>query len=63
MKNKAAFETEVYVCINNELVQQDAEIQYFSSLNMNIEYIPHTVSARHNTEDLLNSSSVNSNTC
>jgi hypothetical protein len=28
MKNKVAFEMEVYVCTSNKLVQQDAEIQY-----------------------------------
>jgi hypothetical protein len=28
MKNKVAFETEVYVCISDKLVHQDAEAQY-----------------------------------
>jgi hypothetical protein len=28
MKDKVALETEVYACISDKLVQQDAEIQY-----------------------------------
>jgi hypothetical protein len=28
MKNKFAFELEVYVCISDKLAQQDAEAQY-----------------------------------
>jgi hypothetical protein len=30
-KNKVAFETEVYVCVSDKLMQQDAEIQYHKS--------------------------------
>jgi hypothetical protein len=29
MKNKVAFEPEVYVCISDKLMQQDAETQYY----------------------------------
>jgi hypothetical protein len=32
MKNKVAFETEVYVHVSDKLVQQDAEIQYYEYL-------------------------------
>jgi hypothetical protein len=32
MKNKVAFETEVYVHLSDKLVQQAAEIQYYEYL-------------------------------
>jgi hypothetical protein len=29
MKNKFAFETEIYVCTSDKLTQRDSEIQYY----------------------------------
>jgi hypothetical protein len=34
MKNKVAFDTELYVCVSDKSVQQDAEIQYYYSHNL-----------------------------
>jgi hypothetical protein len=31
MKIKVAFETEVYVCVSDKLVQQDAEIKHYGT--------------------------------